>query len=237
MAMRSLTRREALALLGATGAAAAGAAARADQQSGALPACIVRPEQTQGPYFVDERLHRSDITTDPATGSVRRGAPLALAFEVSRMTRGGCEPLPAVQVDVWQCDAHGVYSDVRDRMVDSTGQKFLRGYQTTDAAGRASFRTIYPGWYSGRAVHVHFKVRMPRGPRNSGRASEFTSQIYFDEEVTDRVHREAPYNTRRQGRVPNVRDRMFRDGGERLLVSPRLVNGVYTATFTLGLAL
>lgn len=102
------------------------------------PACIVRPEQTEGPYFVDTKLNRSDIRVDPSDNSVRPGVPLRLEFHVSRIAGGACNPLPGAIVDVWHCDAAGVYSDVRDGRFDARGKKFLRGYQQTDADGRAN---------------------------------------------------------------------------------------------------
>ena len=171
---RVLSRREIVVLLGAAGGALAARPAPA-QSTRPAPACVVRPAQTEGPFYVDERLERSDIRTDPATSDRRPGAPLELAFTVSRLASGSCAPLAGAIVDVWHCDAAGAYSDVRDAGHGSTtGQRFLRGYQTTNAAGLARFTTIYPGWYQGRAVHIHFKVR-------TAQRQEFTSQIYFDE--------------------------------------------------------
>src|SRR5438876_27180 len=123
----------------------------------ATPACVVTPTETEGPYFVDERLNRSDITFDPTDGSARPGVPLTLAFTVSRVGSGGCIALNGAQIDVWHCDAAGVYSDVAAN--NSAGKRFLRGYQVTNSNGIAKFTTIYPGWYQGRSVHVHFKVR------------------------------------------------------------------------------
>lgn len=234
---RLLTRREVVALLGASTAAFATGAAfppgRLLRQP-PLPSCVARPEQTEGPYFVDERLHRSDIRSDPTSGALSPGVPLALSFVVSRISQGSCDPLPDAQVDVWQCDASGVYSDVSDPGFDTRGQKFLRGYQLTDEGGRAAFRTIYPGWYRGRTVHIHFKVRTPAA---SSRAAEFTSQIYFDDEVTDRVHALSPYSERGRRTVRNNDDGIFRRGGDQLLVTPQAVEDGYEATFSLGLQL
>jgi protocatechuate 3,4-dioxygenase beta subunit len=122
-------------------------------------ACIVRPQQTEGPYFVDEGLNRSDIRSDPATGSVKPGVPLTLQFQVSQVGANACVPLAGAIVDVWHCDAAGAYSDVADRNANTLGQKFLRGSQVTNADGTVEFTTIYPGWYPGRTVHIHFKIR------------------------------------------------------------------------------
>lgn len=178
-ASRLLSRREVVTFLGATGVAwllTAGLSPRRVDAETVSPTCVVRPEQMEGPYFVDERLHRSDIRSDPSNGRVSPGTPLALTILVSRFNAGGCQPLPSAQVDIWHCDALGVYSDVQDPGFDSTGQKFLRGYQVTDARGSAQFVTIYPGWYPGRTVHIHFKIRTAPLAR---RTFEFTSQLYF----------------------------------------------------------
>ncbi len=173
-------------------------------------ACVVRPQQTEGPYFVDERLNRSDIRSDPASGAVKPGAPLQVVFRVSQLSGGACTPLSGAQVDVWHCDALGAYSDVRDPGGNTLGQKFLRGFQVTDVSAVVRFTTIYPGWYEGRAVHIHFKIRTDAG---AGRGREFTSQLYFDDALTDRVHAQAPYASRGQQRMRNDRDGIFQRGG------------------------
>jgi protocatechuate 3,4-dioxygenase beta subunit len=145
------------------------------------PTCVVRPQQTEGPYFVDEKLNRSDIQSDPSDGSVKQGVPLRLVFHVSEINGGSCIPLTGATVDLWHCDALGVYSDVTDPSFSTVGKKFLRGYQVTDANGTVEFVTIYPGWYPGRTVHIHFKIRTDSA---SQRGYEFTSQLYFDDALT-----------------------------------------------------
>jgi protocatechuate 3,4-dioxygenase beta subunit len=140
--------------------------------------------------------------------------------------------LANAQVDIWHCDAAGVYSDVRDRRFDTTGQKFLRGFQTTDASGVARFTTIYPGWYSGRAVHIHFKVRTPGA---NGRTDEFTSQLYFDDALSDRVHATAPYANHKGQRLLNARDMIFREGGPKLVLPAVESGSGYAATFRIAM--
>jgi protocatechuate 3,4-dioxygenase beta subunit len=198
-----------------------------------FPACVVRPAQTEGPFFVDERLNRSDIRTDSAGGAIKPGAPLALTFLVSRIGNA-CEPLPGAIVDIWHCDAAGVYSGVNDARAGSTaGSDFLRGYQITDPGGRASFTTIYPGWYPGRAVHIHFKIRTEEGGRNY----DFTSQLYFDDALTDQVYQAQPY-VARGGRVTgNADDGLYRNGGDQLLLTVVPAAEGYAATFGIGLQL
>jgi protocatechuate 3,4-dioxygenase beta subunit len=234
---RLLTRRELVALFGAS-AVAAMAHRVAGQTSatplGTMPAsCVVQPQQTEGPYFVDEKLLRSDIRPDPATGIVAAGVPLALSLTVSQVAPDGtCSPLASAQVDIWQCDAMGAYSHVKDKLFDTTGQKFLRGHQMTDAAGAAQFVTIYPGWYPGRAVHVHFKVRTPAA---AAQAYEFTSQFYFDEQFTDRVHAREPYARHAGQRMRNERDGIFRNGGTQLLLPVTEEASGYAAAFNLAM--
>lgn len=194
--------------------------------------CIVRPEQTEGPYFVDERLHRMDIRSDPTNRKVAVGTSLILVFQVSRVHGGGCQPLPDSQVDIWHCNAQGIYSDVQDPGFDTSGQKFLRGYQLTDAQGTARFHTIYPGWYPMRTVHIHFKIRTAPVAR---RSYEFTSQVYFPDDLTDRVHTKLPYSSNGHRRVRNHDDFIFRDGGDRLILEPSETNDGYTATFPIAL--
>ena len=230
-----LSRREVVAILSATGMAwlMIGSLNPRQAVAGALgPSCVVRPEQTEGPYFVDERLHRSDIRSDPTDGRIKPGSPLALTFLVSRLNDGDCQSLPGAQVDIWHCDALGVYSDVQDPAFDTTGQKFLRGYQITDARGEARFVTVYPGWYPGRTVHIHFKIRTAPLAQ---RSFEFTSQLYFDDRLTDRVHAAPPYAVKGPRIARNQHDWIFRRGGDRLMLETTTTNDGYAATFPIGL--
>ena len=201
-----------------------GAAAGASQV--AAPSCIVKPELTEGPYFVDEKLNRSDIRTDPSDGSVTAGVPLKLAFRVARLGTAGCTAFSGATVDVWHCDGTGAYSDVSANR--TVGKKFLRGYQTTDGNGNATFTTIYPGWYQGRAVHIHFKIRTPDG-------KDFTSQLFFDEDLTDKVYAQAPYSSRTGTRLKNSSDDIFRQGGNQLLLNVAPDGQGYGTTFEIGL--
>ena len=201
-----------------------------------LPACVVRPEQIEGPYFVDEALNRSDIRSDPSDGSIQAGIPLQLTFQVSQISEAGCVPLAEAIVDIWQCNAFGVYSDVTDPGFSTLGQKFLRGYQVTDSNGRVKFSTIYPGWYPGRTVHIHFKVRTHfRTNSASVQLYEFTSQLYFDDAITDRVYTQEPYASQGERTVRNAQDWIFRSGGTQLLLLLTQSDSGYAATFDIGL--
>jgi protocatechuate 3,4-dioxygenase beta subunit len=231
---RLLSRREIVRLLGGSAAwlMAASLMPRWAPASMLSPVCVVRPAQTEGPYYVDERLNRSDIRSDPTNGQVKTGTPLALTILLSRMGAGDCQPLAGAQVDIWHCDALGIYSDVKDPSFNTIGQKFLRGYQITDARGEAGFLTIYPGWYQGRTVHIHIKVRTAPQAK---RAFEFTSQMYFDDMLSDRIYTDAPYVTKGKRTARNQDDRIFRRGGEQLMLAPTPTANGYAATFAIGL--
>ncbi|MBD1914577.1 intradiol ring-cleavage dioxygenase [Phormidium sp. FACHB-322] len=202
------------------------------------PACTVRPQQTEGPYFVDEGLNRSDIRSDPATGSVKPGVPLTLQFRVSQVGANACVPLAGAIVDVWHCDATGAYSDVADRRANTLGQKFLRGAQVTNADGTVEFTTIYPGWYPGRTTHIHFKIRgNTAANQGANQGYEFTSQLYFDDALSDRIYTQAPYSTRGQRTTRNQNDGIFRSGGDQLMLSLTQNGEGYTGRFEIGLEL
>lgn len=234
---RILNRREVLGLIGAGGAAMLSGSSPLEGTTGLpfrLPACIVRPGQTEGPYFVDTKLNRSDLRSDPTDGSECEGTPLHLGFQVSRINADGCHPLAGALVDIWQCDAMGVYSGVKDinGFFDTTGKQFLRGHQVTDSDGIARFETIYPGWYQGRTVHIHFKIRTDPSA-DSGH--EFTSQLYFDDSLTDRVLAGGPYAKNEGERPRNTDDAIFRSGGDQLLLDVVEDRDGYAATFDVGL--
>ena len=232
-----LSRRETLVLIGAASAGwLVGGWAKNVHALPGTPSslCIVRPEQTEGPYFVDERLHRSDIRSDPATGEVKAGVPLALTVALSRVDQGKCYALPGAQVDIWHCDALGIYSDVKDPSFHTIGHKFLRGYQITDAEGEARFLTIYPGWYYGRTVHIHIKVRTALGSKGT---FEFVSQMYFEDALSDRLHALPPYATKGRRTARNHDDRIFRRGGEQLMLAPTETADGQAAVFAVGLQL
>jgi protocatechuate 3,4-dioxygenase beta subunit len=155
-------------------------------------------------------LVRDDLTED------RIGSPLGLEIEV---LDSDCAPVAGVLVDIWHCDALGIYSWYA--AVGEDGEigsallapgTFLRGSQRTGADGRCRFQTIYPGWYPGRAVHIHAKVHHPTGL--------LTVQLYFPEDVNDGVHAQQPYASRPRRDTTNDIDVIFRDGGSSTLLGP-----------------
>jgi protocatechuate 3,4-dioxygenase beta subunit len=163
------------------------------------------PQQIEGPYFVDEKLQRSDIRLDPSDGSVQDGVPLRLAINVYNVDGGGsCVPLRNAQVDIWQTNALGLYSDIQS--LGTGGKKFLRGYQLTDGNGTARFTTVYPGWYEGRALHIHVKVRTFEGAEKT---FEWTSQFYLDDSVSDQVQSQPPYSNHGPRPLTNNQDSIY----------------------------
>lgn len=198
-------------------------------------ACVVRPELTIGPYFVDEQLNRFDIRSEPSDNSVKEGVPLTLAIGVYDVSQNSCDPIENAQVDIWHCDAAGIYSGVTDRTFNTVGQKFLRGYQLTDTTGKAQFITIYPGWYAGRTVHIHFMIRTIGA---DGQAYEFVSQFFFDEALTDQVYTAQPYAAKGQRDTFNTSDGIFNNGGDQLTLDVTGDNtSGYTTLINIGLDL
>lgn len=145
-----------------------------------LAVCALVPEQTAGPFSLDERLDRRDITEGYP------GHPLRLGL---RVVDAACAPVPDATVEVWHTDATGDYSAFADGgggKDQAGGTTFLRGSQTADELGIVEFHSVYPGWYPGRAVHVHVRVRVDDELR-------LTTQLYFDDAETEAVHATMPY--------------------------------------------
>jgi protocatechuate 3,4-dioxygenase beta subunit len=190
------------------------------------PVCALTPEATAGPFYYDAKLVRSDIAED------RLGAPLLMAVKVVRANEN-CAPLNGALVDLWHADAGGIYSGFDRQLggLDTSGQTFLRGIQPTDANGVAEFETIYPGWYPGRAVHIHFKVHYED-------TSFVTSQFYFPDELSDRVYAKPPYSGRLDRDTRNEFDSVLRgDPAEQNLIATITENpDGYAGAITVGVA-
>ncbi|MEU7058065.1 intradiol ring-cleavage dioxygenase [Streptomyces sp. NPDC046197] len=207
-----------LAALGMTGSAAAQTRSEAVRSSSAdttrrAAACVLTPEQTEGPYYLDLETVRKDITEG------KPGVPLTLRVTVVDATT--CSPLPGTAVDIWHCDALGAYSGyvAGGSTPDTT---FLRGVQLTDSTGVATFTTIYPGWYVGRALHIHVKTHaggsVSDGKYHGGHVSH-TGQLYFPETYNNKVAALAPYRTNSTTRTPNARDGIYQRGGSATLLT------------------
>jgi protocatechuate 3,4-dioxygenase beta subunit len=221
-----LTRRGSLVRLGGFAAALLGAGGwRLEEEAdGAGPAavasgavkCVLTPEQTEGPYYIPSERVRRNITEG------RPGTPLLLRTTV--VDASTCSPIRRAAVDIWHADASGVYSGFGE---GSANRTFMRGIQRTDVHGRAAFRTVYPGWYPGRTVHIHVKVHI-------GGNVVHTGQLYFPDALTDAAYRAAPYN-RRPGRdTRNATDSVFRNGGKRSMLAVRKTASGYVAAITMG---
>jgi uncharacterized protein (TIGR03437 family) len=191
---------------------------------------------------VEEQLFRSDIRTDPSTGVARAGIPLALTITVAD-SNTSCAPLVGAYIDIWHCDAAGIYSDESTYNpgggtgnVNTSGQKFLRGYQITDSNGQVRFTTIYPGWYSGRTIHIHVRIRTYNG---STTLTNYTTQIFFDEAVNNTVLAQSPYNKRTTARdTTNASDMVYSAApNNTLMLATATQSGSgYAATITIDLS-
>ena len=219
-----VTRRGSLLRLGGFLAAALGVGGLrlSDRAEGAGPegvasgqvSCVLAPEQTEGPYYIDGQKLRRDITEG------RPGVPLLLRLRV--VDASTCKPIKGAAVDIWHADALGVYSGS-----GSVNRTFMRGIQKTDATGLARFRSVWPGWYRGRTVHIHVKVHV-------GGNVVHTGQLYFPDPVTDAVFRRKPYSRRRRRTTRNANDFVFAQGGKRSLLGIRKSGSAYVASITMG---
>jgi protocatechuate 3,4-dioxygenase beta subunit len=196
--------------------AADASAGPAGVASGAVT-CVLAPEQTAGPYYLEGDKVRRNITEG------KPGTPLTLRLTVVDVST--CKPIRGAAVDIWHCDAGGVYSGTDVQQTE--GLTFLRGIQRADAKGLATFRTIYPGWYSGRTVHIHVTVSL-------GGNIAHTGQLYFPDALTDRVYRRAPYTRRPNRDTRNAVDSVYRNGGKRSMLALRPGGGGYVGAITMG---
>jgi protocatechuate 3,4-dioxygenase beta subunit len=220
-----ITRRASLARLGGLVAAALGLGAwRSEDSEGVGPAavasgavtCVLAPEQTEGPYYIEGERVRRTITDG------RPGTPLRLRLRV--VDASTCKAIRGAAVDVWHCDARGLYSGFGDAGDNRT---FMRGVQRTDAKGYVTFLTVYPGWYHGRTVHIHVKVHV-------GGNVVHTGQLYFSDGVTDAVYRQAPYSARSDRTTRNSSDAIYRNGASRSRLALRKSGAGYVGTITMG---
>jgi protocatechuate 3,4-dioxygenase beta subunit len=178
--------------------------------------CVLTPEQTEGPYYIAGEKVRRDITEG------KPGVPLLLRLHV--VDASACKPIKGAAVDIWHADALGVYSGFGS---GSGSRTFMRGIQRTDANGLARFRSVYPGWYRGRTVHIHVKVHLAGNVVHTG-------QLYFPDSLTDRVFRRSPYNRRGKRTTRNANDFVFAHRGRRSMLSLRKSGNAYIAAITMG---
>jgi protocatechuate 3,4-dioxygenase beta subunit len=217
-----LSRRSTLVRAGGLAAAALGAASLPAEAAGsgeqtAAVACVLAPELTEGPYYLPNEKLRRNITEGLP------GAPLSLRLTV--VDASTCKPIKGAAVDIWHCSAAGKYSG--ESANGTVGLTFLRGIQRTDANGLALFRTVYPGWYQGRTVHIHVKVHV-------GDAVVHTGQLFFRDAFTDAVYRRAPYSGRSARAVGNADDSISLAGGSRSLLRMRTAGKGYVGSISMG---
>lgn len=195
--------------------------------------CVMTAETTEGPFWVDEELNRSDLTSGTSRTTVTGGTPLELKFTVHRYSASGCSVIEGAQVDVWHADAGGSYSDVSSsaQSENTSGQTFLRGYQLTDSSGAAGFTTIYPGWYQGRTAHIHVRIRVYNSSGNT--TSNVATQVFFDDSISDQVYSNLPYSSRGGRTTRNSNDGIYADDLLLTLVANSAGTG-YVGTFVIG---
>ena len=217
-----LSRREAIA-----GAAAAGAGAGlyvllrggpddADSSEvvASAPHCVLAPEQTEGPYYVDNHLIRADIRDG------KKGVPLSLRLQV--LDASSCQPIRGATVEVWHCDAVGNYSGF------NAPGKSCRGGLRTSSTGNVRFKTIYPGWYQGRTTHIHVKVHV------SGKEIH-TGQLFFDDSFTDTLFAStSPYSSRGTRNTRNANDSIYAGGGAQSTLVVAKTSSGYASTISMG---
>jgi len=221
--MSKFTRRQSLVRLAGVAAAAAGIEGLRDTPSASaaieqgVAQCILTPELTQGPFYVPGEAIRHDITEG------KPGTPLLLSCRV--VSASACKPIAKAAVDVWHCDAGGVYSGA---IANNAGTNFLRGVQRTNAKGVATFKTIYPGFYAGRAVHIHVKVYVRGNVVHTG-------QLFFPAAITEAVYAKAPYSAHGSSPdTPNAQDAIFRNGGRYGMLALKKSAAGYAGTITMG---
>ena len=178
--------------------------------------CVLTPEVTEGPYWIDTRLTRYDVREG------RPGLPLVLRFAI--VNAKTCRPIRNADVEIWHADASGEYSGFDGGSSGPGGPgggsgpqtktRYLRGHQRSDALGKASFMTIFPGWYRGRTPHVHMKVHVGSADR-----VVHTGQVFFNEAIQASVYRSGAYAGRGQPDTPHARDMIYAQaGGSRAVV-------------------
>jgi protocatechuate 3,4-dioxygenase beta subunit len=238
---RSVSRRQAMAWIGAAGLAAVAAACTTGAPNGATATtagaattgatgatggasggtaaavnCVLTPEMTEGPFYIDGEAIRGDITENLP------GAPLRLDLTVADAS--SCTPIKDAVVEVWHADAVGDYSGFGNGASSTT---FLRGGQVSDGDGKATIQTVYPGWYQGRTVHIHVKVHV-------GGNTVHTGQLFFDDGLTDQVYADSPYHERGARTTRNDQDQIYASGGAESTLSVKRSGSGYVGTIVMG---
>ena len=220
-----LGRRRLLTLAGAAPLAlAATGPARAESAAPVTgPVCRLTPQVTQGPYWFDPKLDRADVTEG------KPGVPVQVAVTV---VDGSCRPIPGARVDLWHCDAGGIYSGYEgqgdDHKTGAKGQTFLRGAQITDTGGRVAFRSVWPGWYEGRTPHMHLKVFLDA-------RTVLTCQLFVPDALSEYLYDNVPAYRRPHRRDTfNRQDGIALQGGEAMVAAVKEMKDGYALALTVG---
>jgi protocatechuate 3,4-dioxygenase beta subunit len=200
--------------------------------------CAVTPEGEIGPYFADDSeagFERADLSSNLDGTSTQAGVPLTLHVTVLDAQKS-CAPYVGAQVDIWHCNASGVYSDIAAE--DTSSEQWLRGYLLTDANGQLTFKTIIPGWYSGRTTHIHLRIRSTYSDASSTSDGANTTQCFFDQKLIDTLYTTvAPYKAKGKNPTTNATDHVYageEDGANVLALTGSAAAG-YTASVTIRL--
>jgi len=242
---KEISRRQALgvlalaganAVLGCGGGQAATTSTTSTSATGSSASCTITPEGEEGPYFVDDSdtgFNRSDIRSNLDGSNSQTGIPLTLSIYVYD-SQNSCAAMANVQVDIWHCNASGIYS--AEDVESTTGETWLRGYQLTDSNGLATFVTIIPGWYQGRTTHIHLRVRSSYDSTTTGGTN--TTQLFFPQDTIDTINTTiSHYSAEGTNPTTNAADHVYSrevDGGNILTLNGDTTNG-YTATFKINL--
>ena len=201
------------------------------------------PAVTEGPYWTDDSAsgyNRSNITSDLAGTNTQSGVPFVLTLFIYDQ-KNSCTTMENVQVDIWHCNAAGVYSGIKSNTngcgTDYTSQSWLRGYQLTDSSGKVAFTTIVPDWYMGRTTHIHIRFRSTYNSSSDG--STNTAQLFFDQTFIDTLDTTvSPYSSEGKNSVTNSGDSVYTsEGGTTLLSLAGSTAAGYTASFSVYLPL
>jgi protocatechuate 3,4-dioxygenase beta subunit len=201
-------------------------------------ACAVTPEGEIGPYFADDSasgFNRSNILSNLDGTDTQAGVGLTLTVTVLDAQKG-CAPYEGAQIDIWHCNASGVYSDI-DGEGTSTEQ-WCRGYQVTDASGKVTFVTIVPGWYEGRTTHIHLRLRSTYSEASSTSDGTNTTQCFFDQTLVDTLYTTvSPYSAHGVNTTTNAADHVYaqEESGANLLTLTGNDTDGYTASATIFL--
>lgn len=207
---RAIDRRTMLRGAGVAGLAAAfgprALALLGAEEARAATTCVLTPEATEGPYWVEDTMTRRDIREG------KPGLPLQIRFTI--VNARSCRAIRGADVEIWHANAEGAYSGFDGASaggppgggIARTSTRYLRGHQKTDRQGRAEFLTVFPGWYPGRTPHIHLKVHV-------GGDVVHTGQVFFDERITAAVYRRPPYRARGQADTPHAADSVYDQAG------------------------